>query len=155
MKHWGVWNTLSGQSGLIPTATPLGGVPCGFPLQNGDHRKGLLPPCKKRVEIWTQIWVASTPMVIISPLMCSAPNLLIPYWWSGTWMVVFFVIKKSYKGRRIMQNTIGSISSNEHMVKFCHKLRNKTSNKAVVTFPSPPPTSQPYFSSFLLSSSLP
>ena len=51
MKHWGVWNTLSGQSGLILTAAPLEGVPCSFPLQNGDHRKGLLPSCKMRVEI--------------------------------------------------------------------------------------------------------
>ena len=88
-EAWGVWNTLSGQSGLNPTATPLEGVPCGFPLQNGDHRKGLLPSCKMRVEIWTQVWVASTPLVIISPLMCSAPNLLIPYWWPDTGMVIW------------------------------------------------------------------
>ena len=66
-----------------------------------------------------------------------------------------FCYKKRYKGRRIIQNTVWSISSNEHMVKFCHKLRNKTSNEAEVTFPSPPSTSQPYSSSFLLSSSPP
>ena len=37
-----------------------------------------------------------------------------------------FDYKKCYKGRRIMQNTIGPTSPNEQMVAFCRKLRNKT-----------------------------